>query len=316
MRTARSRSASRSLLAPATAQARVVVVAADRPEAALLDVGTNAIAAPRRAPRPRRVPWQRRRTARGRTSRPAAASRAIDLGTRKAVGTARLSGEATTVATSPDGARVYATRGRALDVIDAATMRPLAPMRLPRAARALAIAPDGTRAVVTFRGGAAVVDLTTRRVRRRVRIAGAGAIAFDDAGRAWISSLTRVRRRSAGRVVPVDPVSGALGRAIKLRRAQGGGGLAIRGRRAFVGAGDRRLRAAVVDLRRRRAIEAPRTGRGPGAPAWSSDGVRIYVADGGGATCPCSPRSPTSACAWCACAARGRSRSPSSPGSR
>src|SRR5215208_1045471 len=98
------------------------------------------------------------------------------------------------------------------------------------------------------------------------------------------SPRSRARKGRAGRLVPVDPVSGAVGRAVALGRARGGGGLAIRGRRVFVGAGGPGMRAVVVDLGRRRAIASPRTGRGPGAPAWSPDGVRLYVADGGSAT--------------------------------
>jgi DNA-binding beta-propeller fold protein YncE len=111
------------LLLPATTQARVVVIAADRPEAALLDVSTNAVAA--------RVALPGRAKAVATTNDGSraylAAGRgitAIDLGTRAVAGRAALPARATTVATSPDGARVYATHGRALAVIDAATLRP------------------------------------------------------------------------------------------------------------------------------------------------------------------------------------------------
>ena len=141
---------------------------------------------------------------------------AIDLATRAGAGRAALAGVATAVGVSPDGARVYATRGRALDVIDAATLRPLAAIRLPGTAKALAVTPDGTRVVVTLRNRAAVVDLATQRVRRRARVKGAGAIAFDAADRAWISA--------GRRLVPLDPIGGTVGRAIKLGRRQGGGG--------------------------------------------------------------------------------------------
>ena len=299
------------LLAPAAAQARVVVVATDRPQAALLDVSTNAIAARVALPgRARAVA-----TTNDGSRAYVAAGRgltAIDLGTRAVVGTAALGGVVTTVATSPDGARVYATRGRVLHILDAA-VRPLATVRLPGAARALGITPDGTRAVASLRGGrVVVVDLATQRVRRKARIAGAGAIAFDAGDRAWISSRTRRR----GRLVPLDPVGGSLGHAVKLGKGLGGGGLAIRGRRAFVGSGGPRLRAAVVDLPRRKLITSPRTGRGPGMPAWSPDGVRIYVADGGDAhdLRPLRVQLPPPARRQADSA--HRSRSPSSQGSR
>ena len=121
-----------------------------------------------------------------------------------------------------------------------------------------------------------MVDLATRRVRRRLELAGAGAIAFDDGDRAWISAPRRL--------VPLDPVSGAPRPRGQARPPGGGGGVAIRGRRAFVAAGGRALRAVVVDLARRRVIARPRTGRGPGSAAWSPDGVRVYVADRGAAT--------------------------------
>src|SRR5829696_2134006 len=264
-----------ALLAPAAAEARVVVVAVDRPQAALLDVTTNQVAARVALPgRARAVAMaadgSRAYVAAGR------GVTAIDLASRTAVGSVQMRGLATAVAVAPNGARVYATRARALDVIDAATLRPLAAIRLPGAARALAVTPDGTRAVATLRNRAVVVDLTTLRVRRRTRVKGAGAIAFDAGDRAWISA--------GRRLVPLDPVGGSRGRAIKLGRKRGGGGIAILGRRAFVGAGGRKLRAAVVDLDRRRVIRSPRTGRGPGAPAWSPDGVRIYVGDRGART--------------------------------
>jgi len=263
------------LLAPAAAHARVVVVALDRPQAALLDVTTRQIAARVALPgRARAVA-----TAADGSRAYVAAGRgvtAIDLASRAVAGRAALPGTATAVAVAPDGARVYATRGRVLDVIDAATLRPLAAIRLPGAARALAVTPDGTRAIATLRNRVVVADLTTLRVRRRARVKGAGAIAFDAGDRAWISA--------GRRLVPLNPVSGTVGRAIKLGRKRGGGGLAILGRRAVVGAGGRKQRAAVVDLGRRRVIATPRTGRGPGAPAWSPDGVRIYVGDRGART--------------------------------
>ena len=86
-----SRSASPLLLAPAAAQARVVVIAADRPEAALLDVGTNTVTARVALPgRARAVAT----TADGSRAYVAAGRgvTAIDLGTRAVAGRAALRG--------------------------------------------------------------------------------------------------------------------------------------------------------------------------------------------------------------------------------
>ena len=169
-----------ALALPATAQGRVVVVAADRARAELLDVSSNTITGRVALPGQARAVATAPDGSRAYVTAGHGVS-AIDLGARAVTATARLGGAVTAVATSPDGARVYATRGRALEVIDAAAMRRLAAIRLPRRARALAVAPDGTRALVSFAGGrgGAVVDLAAQRVRRRLRIAGAGAIAFD-----------------------------------------------------------------------------------------------------------------------------------------
>src|SRR4051794_40159280 len=164
-----------ALLAPADAHARVVVVAADRAEVALLDVSHNAvtgrIALPGRARAVATAPdGSRAYMAAGRTVT------AVDLGARAATATARLGTAASAVATSPDGARVYVTHGRALDVLDDPTLTRLATVRLPQRARALAVTPDGTRALLSYAGrrsGAGVVDLTMERLRRRLRIGGA-----------------------------------------------------------------------------------------------------------------------------------------------
>ena len=268
------------LLAPAAAQARVVVVATDRPQAALLDVSTNAIAARVALPGPARAVA----TANDGSRAYVAAGRgvtAIDLGTRAVVGSAPLGGVVTHRRhLARRGSRVRHPRPRAAHP----RCRRSTARRRPAPRRSRARSPSrrtGTRAVLTLAGGrAVVVDLATQRVRRKARVAGAGAIAFDAGDRAWISSRTGKR----GRLVPLDPVGGSLGRAIKLAKGLGGGGLAIRGRRAFVGSGGPRLRAAVVDLPRRKLITSPRTGGGPGMPAWSPDGVRIYVTDSGART--------------------------------
>ena len=84
------------------------MIAADRPEAALLDVRTNTITT--RVALPGRAQAVATTTDGSRAY--VAAGRgitAIDLATRAAAGRATLTAHPTTVATSPDGARVYAT---------------------------------------------------------------------------------------------------------------------------------------------------------------------------------------------------------------
>jgi DNA-binding beta-propeller fold protein YncE len=328
------------LLPPAAAQARVVVVAGGDPRATLVDVRTNAIVAqpgvPGRARAAAASPdGSRAYVAGGR------AVVAIDLMTRRPAGSALLGSTATGLATSPDGARLYALQRESIAVLDAAGPSLLGSISLPRPSLSLAISPDGTRALAVMRGGTvALVDLVAGRVIRRLSVAGATDADFDLTGRGWISSQigpeprrkepkARKKRRAprsaavrpGGRLVPLDPVAARLGAAVPLGDTGGGGGVAVSpdGRRAFVAAGapakGRARRAAVVDLGSRQVIARPRTGIGPGAPAWSPEGARVYVTDRARAPCPSSRPSPTSASSASSCPARSRSDSPCSPGS-
>ena len=124
------------------------------------------------------------------------------------------------------------------------------------------------------------------------------------------SRLVRVRARD-GRVDPQ-----AVDRQGHRRRhwPSAGGGT-----RAFVGAlRGREGRARRRPAARGRTLARSAAGRGPGHPALSPDGLRVYVANGRRADAsPCSPRARASACAPSACrAAPGRSTPSSSPASR
>src|SRR3954462_12804791 len=149
-----------ALLAPSAASARVVLVATGDGAATLTDVATNAVVA--RIP----VGGRSRAVAAAPRSRAGAAGPAgsrgyvaagrrilgIDLTTRLPVGAANIAGTPAALAVSANGARLYAARRGALEVIAAATFAALASIRLPRTSNptSLAVSSDGTRAAVTI----------------------------------------------------------------------------------------------------------------------------------------------------------------------
>ena len=231
---------------PATAHARVVVVAADRPEAALLDVGTNAIAA--RVALPGRArPSRRRPTARGRTSPPAAASPRSTSAPARPLARATLRGAATTVGDLARrrarlrDARPRARRHRRRD--DAAARRRSGCRAPPARSRSL---PTARARWSPCRGGAAVVDLADparsaarahrRRRRDRLRRRRPRVDLLADAGAQAKRGSCRARRPGERRRRPRDQASPGAGR----RRARDPR------HRAFVAAG------GPQDARRRR----------------------------------------------------------------
>jgi DNA-binding beta-propeller fold protein YncE len=260
------------LLPASLAEARVVVVATGDGTATLTEVSTNRVSA--------RIPVGGR--ARGVAAAPdgsrayvAAGSRvvAIDLGTRRVVGAARLASAVTSLAITPDGARLLAGRSGAVDVVDTGGLRVTSTIRIGAVAGPVAASPDGARALVVLgRSGVGILDLVTPRLAARTKLARPGGVAWQGAT-PWVSQLR-------GRMLALDRISARPVGRIELGRGVGAG-LAISpdARKAVVGSAGRMTVTAIVDLGRRRLSARVRTGRGPGVPAFSADGSRIYVAD-------------------------------------
>jgi Ca2+-binding RTX toxin-like protein len=268
--------AAATLAVAPSADARVVVVASGDSAATLTDVTTNKVVA---------------RVAVGGRTRAAAVAPdgtrgyvatgrrviALDLGTRAGVGTAVVRRTVSALATSSDGQRLYAARPGAIDVIDAPTMTVRASIALGRRSRprSLAVSDDGTLAAVALDSRhAAIVDLARFHLRKRMAIRSPGGVAFARGSRQpWVSS-------ARGRLYRFGPDGRTLGRW-SLGRSVGGGGLAwtIDGRRAIVGGNAGAEVTAIFDLARGRVTARVHTGRGPGFPAVSPDGTRVYVAD-------------------------------------
>jgi DNA-binding beta-propeller fold protein YncE len=256
------------------------------------------------------VPWPPRPTARACSSPPATRWWRSTWPTRATSGSATLPSAALALAASNDGARIFALRGRALEILDGTTLQPLAAINLKARGITLAVSPSGTRAIVALQSDAvAVVDLTTRRIAKRLKIQSPSGVAIDAAGRAWVSATVSPKRRKgskrrpmpAGRLVAVSPSTGATGPSVNLGALSGGGGVAIDpdGRRAMVAAGGplrgRERSAALVDLGRRRVAARPRTGRGPAAPTGPRTARGSTSPTAATARSPCSAPSPTSA---------------------
>ena len=271
-----------ALLAPALADARVVLVATGDGAATLVGVSSGKVET--------RIP------AGGRTRGAAVAPdgrrgfvaagngiTAVDLDERRVAGRLALPGTVTALALADNGMRLVAVRRGALDVVDPATLAVVRSVPLGRSApRAVAVSADAAKAVVVLdRRRIAVVDVLGGGVARR-RLSGATGVAFGPSGLvAQVASVTR----AGARLVAVDAATARLGRTIRMTRGPGGGvAITADGRRAVVGAAQGTRVTAVVDLGARRTLARVAAGRGPGHPAVSGDGTRIYVADEGGAS--------------------------------
>jgi Ca2+-binding RTX toxin-like protein len=267
-------------LLPGAADARVVVVAGTDGAAHLTDVLSNA----RVARLPLGAPGRAAAAAPDGSRGFAAAGRrvvAIDLETRAVAGAVAVPGVPAALAVAADGSRLYAARPGALDVIDPVALRLLGTIPLGRSRpTALAVSDDATRAALALDARhAGIVDLTAGRLIRRLRLARPSGVAFRRGStEAWISSPSA----RGGRLVRFS-ADGRLLARWRLGRLVGGGGLAWtrNGRLAIVGGDRGQAVTAVFDLRRQRLHARIRTGRGPGRPAVSEDGTRVYVADGG-----------------------------------
>src|SRR4051812_6418112 len=178
------------LAAPATASARVVVVATGIPQVALIDVAANAVSGSAAVPGPSLAVA----AAPDGTRAYVAAGRGvawIDLAGAAVAAAVPLPGAPRALAVSPDGARVYAARRGAIDVLDTAGATLAGSRRLKGTPRDLAVTAD--RAVLVQRGGRVVVlDLVTNHVVRRLRLPGASGVSADARGRAWVSAAGRL----------------------------------------------------------------------------------------------------------------------------
>src|SRR5829696_2054854 len=268
-------------LVPAAAQARVVVVASSD-GAQITDAASNAVVA---------------RLALGRSSAAAAAPDGsaafvaagdrvvrIDLGSRAATGEVAAGGPVADLAMSADGTRLYAARRGGVAVLDPRTLTVLGTIPLGRARpRGIAVSADATlAALVVDDRHVGVVSLIQGRLLRRVRVSRPSGVAFGPSGtNVWVSQPGA----RGGRLLRL----GADGRFLarwRIGRRVGGGRLVLtrNGRHVVLGGDAGQTVAAIFDLRRQRVIARVRTGRGPGRPAVSEDGTRIYVADGGDRT--------------------------------
>jgi Ca2+-binding RTX toxin-like protein len=275
-------------LGATSAHARVALLATGTNDVALLDVTTNQIVARPTLPGPSRAVAITRD---GRRAFAAAGNgiAAFDLGMVPAaplpgtpapfaVAAGDLGAPTVGVAVSPGGASAYAAAGKRLFVLDATTLAVRHRVALHGTATALALSRQGSlAAVVLAKGRVAIVATGAPKLLRKVKVKGATGVAFDVAGRAWVSAPRRLYAISPGSRKP-DKHPLRLGKGVggAIAASPDGGTLAI-------GAARGGAAAALVDVAGRH-VRNFRSGRGPGAPGWSPDAVRVYVADGGGAT--------------------------------
>jgi Ca2+-binding RTX toxin-like protein len=271
----------------APASARVALLATGTNDVALLDVTTNQVVARPALPGPSRAVAVTRDGRRAFVGAGNAVG-AFDLGMVPAtplpgtapyvVATRDLGAPVVGVAVSPGGASVYAAAGRRLIVLDARTLAPRHTVRLRGTASALALSREGTlAAVVLGKGRVAMVAVGAPRLLRRVKVKGATGVAFDASARAWVSGRGRLYAIRPGRRKPEKhPLR--LGKGIS-----GAVAASPEGTTLAVGAARGADTAALVDVAARH-VRRFRSGRGPGAPGWSPDAVRVYLADAGGAT--------------------------------
>jgi hypothetical protein len=181
-------------LAPATAQARVALVATQTPELPLVDLTSDHVVARLALPGPGGAVAVSRDGSRGFVAAGAAIV-AIDVNertelTRRAHGTAAV----TSLAVSPDGRRLYAVQGPRLRILDSATLGLRGSVPLGGQGQTIALRHAGDlAAVVLARGEVAMVDLSARRRLRRVRVPHALGVAVADGGRTFVSARGRLR---------------------------------------------------------------------------------------------------------------------------
>jgi Ca2+-binding RTX toxin-like protein len=279
-----------ALLAAPAAHARVALLATGTNDVALLDVTTNQVVARPPLPGPSRavaITRDGRRAFVGAGNAvgafdfgmvPAAAISSPPAPAPYTVATRDLQAPVVGVAVSPGGASLYAAAGRRLVVLDARTLAIRHTVRLRGTATALALSREGTlAAVVLAHDHVAMVSTGAHRLLRRVKVKGAAGVAFDASARAWVSARGRLYAIRPGKRTP-DKHPLRVGRGVS-----GAVAASPEGTTLAVGAARGAATAALVDVSARH-VRRFRSGRGPGAPGWSPDAVRVYLADAGGAT--------------------------------
>ncbi len=186
-----------------------------------------------------------------------------------------LGGPVRALAVSPAGGTVFVAAGSRLVLLDARDLHVVRRVALGAEALGLARSRDGSLLALPLRGGRVAFVTAAGRLVRRVRVPGAAGAAFDAAGRAWVSGSKRRLWVVANGKREKRPLKLGAGAGVALAASPDGGLLAV-------GAARGGRSAALVDTRARRA-RGLRSGTGPSAPGWSSDGVRVYLADAGGA---------------------------------
>jgi Ca2+-binding RTX toxin-like protein len=265
-------------LAPATAHARVALVASETPELPLVDLGSDRVVARIALPGPGSAVAVSRDGSRG-FAAAGATIVAIDVNertelTRRTHGTTAV----TSLVVSPDGRRLYAVQGPQLRMLDSTTLGLRGSIQLGGRGQTIALRHAGDLAAVVLTGGrVAIVDTMARRRLRRVRVPGALGVAVDDSGRTLVTAHGRLRIIDRGARHPRP-------RTIRLPRGAGGYlALSPRRSRLAVGARGGGAAGALVFLRSghtRRLAAGP----GLGTPAWTTDASRLFFANRGNRT--------------------------------
>ncbi|MDX6678265.1 MAG: hypothetical protein QOE31_2317, partial [Solirubrobacteraceae bacterium] len=267
-----------ALATPASAPARVTLVATGMPELAFVDVSTNAVSARLALPGPARAVAITRD---GQRAFVAAGGDivAVDVNAHSELSRVSLGlPEIADIELSPVGTTLYVVQGRRLAALDAATLAVGASVPLNGDGTRIAIDRDGQLAAVVLSSGrVAMVSLTRNTLLRHVKVKGALGVAIDDGGRTLVSTPERLRTIEPGQRRPRK-------HALKLPDGAGGGLALSPGRsKLVVGAAVGGGSGALIDLRRQAVLRLP-AGRGPGFPAWNPDSSRILMADSGAAT--------------------------------
>ena len=181
-------------LVPATAQARVALVATQTPELPLVDLSSDQIVARIPLPAPGLAVAVSRDGGRGFVAAGATIV-AVDVNERaELVRATHGSAPVTGLAVSRDGRRLYAVQGPRLRVLDASTLGLLGSVPLGGQGQTIALRDDGRlAAVVLGRGAIAMIDPVAKRRLRVVRVPGAVGVAIADGGRTLVSARGRLR---------------------------------------------------------------------------------------------------------------------------